>query len=68
MPTMIINPQANTILERIHAVLGNMLHTSQMDGTDMTSDRIDTFVTDAEYAVHATHHTLLWSLPAAAIF
>jgi hypothetical protein len=25
------NPQANAILERIHAVLGNMLHTSDLD-------------------------------------
>ncbi len=34
-PTSVKNPQANAILERIHAVLGNMLHTSKLDMAKM---------------------------------
>jgi hypothetical protein len=30
-PTSVKNPQANAILEHIHAVLRNMLHTSKLD-------------------------------------
>ncbi len=30
-PTSVKKPQANAILEHIHAILGNMLHTSELD-------------------------------------
>ncbi len=47
-PTSVKNPQANAILERIHAVLGNMLRTSELDmaKTVKPSD-IDVFLLDA---------------------
>ncbi len=34
-PTSVKNPQANALLERIHAVLGNMLRTSELDMAKM---------------------------------
>ena len=39
-----------------------------MDVTDMTSDTINTFITDSAYTVYSTHHTVLGSTPTAAIF
>jgi hypothetical protein len=35
MPTSVENPQANAILEHIDAVIGNMLHTCDLNMTEM---------------------------------
>ena len=67
-PTTIKNLQENALLEIIHAVLGNMLCTSQMESTDVMSGNIDNFITDEAYTVCATHHTVLGYTPTADIF
>ncbi len=69
MPTSVENPQANAILEGIHAVLGNMLPLSELDmvKTVKPSD-IDVFLSDAAWAVRSTYHTVLIASPGAAIF
>ncbi len=36
-PTSIKNPTANAILERIHAVLTNMLHTAKLDMAELAN-------------------------------
>ncbi len=68
-PTSVKNPQANAILERIHAVLGNMLHTSELDMAKMAkASDIYVFLSDAAWAVRSTYHTVLKASPGAAIF
>ncbi len=64
-PTSVKNPQANAILERIHAVLGNMLHTSN---ESVKANDIHVFISDAAWAVCSTYHTALKASPGAAIF
>ncbi len=50
-PTSVKNPQANAILERIHAVLGNMLHTYELNMAKMVkASDIDVFLLDAAWA------------------
>ncbi len=45
--TSVKNPQANAILECIHAVLGNMMHTSKLDMAEMVkASDIDFFLSD----------------------
>jgi hypothetical protein len=68
-PTSGKNPQANAILERIHAVLGNMLCKSKLNmaKTVKPSD-IDVFLSDTTWAVCSTYHTVLKASPGAAIF
>ncbi len=68
-PTSVKNPQANAILERIHGVLKNMLHTSKLDMAELvkTSD-INVFLSDAAWAVCSNFHTVLKASPGAAIF
>jgi hypothetical protein len=62
------NPQANAILERIHAVPGNMLRTSELDMAEMaTASDIDVFLSDAAWAVCSTYHTVLKVTPGTAI-
>jgi hypothetical protein len=67
-PTSVKNPQANAILERIHAVIGNMIRTSELDmaKTVKPSD-MDVFLSDAVWAVYSTYHTVLNSLTAKSI-
>ncbi len=67
--TSVKNPQANAILDRIHAVLGNMLHTSKLNMAKMVKpSNIDLFLLDAAWAVCSTYHTVLKASPGAAIF
>jgi hypothetical protein len=66
---MVKNPQANGILELVHQVLGQMLHTAELDIADLvTPDDIDVFLDNTAWAIHSTYHTLLKASPAAAIF
>ncbi len=68
-PTSIKNPQANAILERIHAVFTNMLRTAELDVAELVNaSDINIFLADAAWAIHSTHHTVLKASPGAAIF
>ena len=68
-PTTVKNPQANAILERMHAVLTNMLRTSQIDMQETVSpDIIDDAITNVGWAIRSTYHTVLGTSPGAAIF
>jgi hypothetical protein len=68
-PTSVKNPQANAILERIHAVFRNMLCTSKLNMAKMVKPSdIDVFLSDAAWGVCSTYHTVLKASPGAAIF
>jgi hypothetical protein len=68
-PTSVKNPQANAMLERIHGVLRNMLHTSKLDMAELVkASDIDAFLSDAVWAICFTYHTVLKVSPGAAIF
>jgi hypothetical protein len=61
-PTSVENPQANAILEHIHAFLGNTLHTSKLDMAErVKASDIDVFLSDAAWAVCSTYHTVPYS-------
>ena len=68
-PTTIKNPTANSVLERIHGVFGNMLRTSSLDmAATVTPEDIDDLIINAAWAIRSTHHTVLNVTPGAAIF
>ncbi len=68
-PTMVKNPRANGILERVHQVLGQMLCTAELDMADsVTPDDVDVFLDNAAWAIRSTYHTVLKASPGAAIF
>jgi hypothetical protein len=68
-PTSVKNPQVNAILERIHAVLGNMLRTSKLNMAEtVKASGIDVFLSDAAWAVCSTYHTVLKASPGTALF
>ena len=68
-PTTIKNPQANAILERVHQVLGDMLHTKNLQSYDF--DDIDPWgelLASVAWAIRSTHHTTLQASPAQLVF
>ena len=68
-PTTVKNPQSNAILEHMHGVLLDMMQTSDIDMSQtVNSNDIDAFLTNAAWAIHATHHTVLQLMPGTAIF
>ena len=68
-PTSIKNPQANSILERVHQVIMGMLRTSNIDMADtVVAQDVSDFLADASWAIRSTHHTVLKASPGAAIF
>jgi hypothetical protein len=68
-PTSFKKPQANAILERIHAVFTNMLRTAELDMAEsVNASDIDIFLADAAWAIRSTYHNVLKASPGAAIF
>jgi hypothetical protein len=70
-PTSVKNQQVNAILtlERIHAIVVNMLRTAEMDIVNsVKSSHIEIFLSDTVWAIHSTYHTVLKASPGAAIF
>jgi hypothetical protein len=68
-PTTIKNPQANAILEHLHQVLGQMLHTSELNmAKTITADDVNVFLDNVAWAICYTYHTVLKASPGAAIF
>ena len=65
-PTSVKNPQANTILGRVHQTIMVMLHTAELDMAEVVSDcDIADFLTNAAWAVRSTNHTVLKTLQGA---
>ena len=59
-PTTIKNPQANSILERVHQVLGNMLTTKNLQKYDFDDmDPWSELLGPVASAIYSTHHTTL---------
>jgi hypothetical protein len=57
------------VLEHIHAVFTNMLHTAELNMAKLVNaSDIDILLADAAWAIHSTHHIVLKASPGAAIF
>jgi hypothetical protein len=57
------------MLEHVHQVLGQMLHTAELDMADSVNpDDVDVFLNNAAWAICSTYHTVLKASPGAAIF
>jgi len=68
-PTTVKNPQANSILERVHQVVKNMIRTSELDMQDTCEpEMIDEVLSNVGWAIRSTYHTMLGSSPGSAVF
>jgi hypothetical protein len=56
-PTRVKNPHANGILEPVHQVLGQMLHTAEINTADTVNPNdVDVFLDNAAWAIQSTYH------------
>jgi hypothetical protein len=63
-PTTIKNPQVNAILECLHQVLTQMLHTAELDMAEsVTPNDVDVFLDNAAWAICSTYDTVLKTSP-----
>jgi hypothetical protein len=66
---MVKNPRANGILEHVHQVLGEMLHSAELDmAISVTPDDVNVFLDNTAWAICSTYHTVLKGSPGAAIY
>ena len=68
-PTTIKNPQSNSIVECVHQVLGNMLHTFELQTYDFDDlDPWGEILASVAWAIHSTYHTTLDATPGQLVF
>ena len=68
-PTIIDNPQSNAIVERVHQIVGNMLHAHNLNEYDF--DEIDPWgliLNDVVYPIRTTHLTSTKASPSQLLF
>jgi hypothetical protein len=65
----VCNPQANTINERVHQTLGNIIRTFQVQDKDLTTENPwGGILSAAMFALCATYHTTLQATPIQLVF
>jgi hypothetical protein len=63
------NPQGNSIIERVHQVLGDSLRTFQLQEQELAVvNPWEPFMTSVAYAVRSTYHTTLEATPGQLVF
>jgi transposase InsO family protein len=68
-PIMVRNPQANTIVERVHQVIGNIIQTFELESNYLDEDDPWKGILSATaFAVRSTFHTSLQSTPGQLVF
>jgi hypothetical protein len=68
-PTMSHNPQSNGIIERVHAVLNDMLCTHRFSETEMdTEDQWTDILSSTAFAIQVTCHGTLEATPGQLVF
>jgi hypothetical protein len=67
--TSIKNPQANSTLERVHAVVANMLRTYNLDEIVLDSyDPFGEYLAGIAWAIRSTYHTVMEATPGQLVF
>jgi hypothetical protein len=63
------NPQGNSTIEKVHATLGNILRTFELENQDLNdNDPWTTFLNSAAWALRSTYHTVLNATPGQVVF
>jgi len=68
-PSTEYNPQANSMIERIHLTLGNMLRSYELEEQELDDDHpFDEVLNAAAWALRSTYHTVLNATPGQLVF
>ena len=62
-PATTRNPQANSIIERVHQTIGNILRTLNISDTDSTLESWNGVLAAVMFAIRSTYHTTLQATP-----
>ena len=63
------NPQSNGIIERVHQVLNDALHTFELSEHELDEhDPWASFLSATAYAIRSTYHTTLEASPCQLVF
>ena len=62
------NPQANSIIERVHQTVGQMLRTYQLQESEEINNPFDGILAAISFAIRATTHTTLQASPSQLVF
>ena len=63
------NPQSNSIVERVHQVVGNMIWTFEVEEREMPEENpFEPILTAVAYAIRSTYHTKLQAMPGQLVF
>jgi hypothetical protein len=63
-PTTFYNPQGNSIIERIHQVMGNMLRAFELEERELDpDDPWNKFLQDCAFGIRSTFHTTVQASP-----
>jgi len=68
-PSTSYNPQGNSILERVHQVIGNALRSFELHNEDLNEvNPFEPFMTATAFAIRSTYHTTLEATPGQLVF
>jgi hypothetical protein len=68
-PTTSYNPQGNSVIDRIHQVMGNMLRTFELEDREMDPDDPWTeFQHACDFSIRSAFHTTLHAPPGQLVF
>ena len=68
-PTTTRTPQANSIIKRVHQLIGNLIQTHQVGSEDINkSDPWSDILAATMFATQATYHTITQAIPVQLVF
>ena len=67
-PITVRNPQANSIVERVHLTMGNMLRTYDLPDGETTQDQIPGILAAISFGIRSTIHTTMRATPMQLVF
>ena len=70
MPTTVKNPTANSVVERVHLTMGDMLRTKSFQANDTWTwhDEIDSILQSIAWAIHSTINASIKRSPGQLVF
>ena len=68
-PATTRNPQANSIIERVHQTIGNMIRSYELHDSEVTEgEALEGIISAIMFGVRATYHTTLRATPSQLVF
>ena len=67
-PIAVRNPQANSIVERAHLTMGNMIQTFDIPKNETAQEQVPGILAAISYGIHSMIHTTMRAMPMQLVF